>query len=349
MQLFIFFALCWFICFFFNFFLKTKNDFFQNIVFCCMIISFIFLCATRSIYYTADTWVYNAHFNSARTHPNVWADIEYGYTLFVSFLNIVLFGNRYLFFAAFPIINLSIVYLCAHRLKYDTRKIVLAYIAAVGLFFSFTILRSGLAFGFLFLAYMFYRTVEDKRLKYILSSIMVALAVLFHITALIIISLWVLYLIKFPDKNWFYFSLIGFGALLHFFGVFALFNEHILMNIPIAFVGKYAAYFATTANNNVLVLHIFLILFVWAVLIRDKNSIEQTNICKILAFLLFAYLALYSVPVVVRLRPFFLCVLILFMVHAGRTENSQHKNWKCFMVFILFCITSMSFLNSMIN
>jgi len=334
--LFVFFCLCFTICFLSVFIFKTKRDYYIRIVFWTMLVMFVLLCSLRSLTMTADTFVYYNHFTS----PSALGDIEFGYTFFVTLFNFIFIGNHYLFFAFIPIFNIGIVMLCAKLLKFDVMKLTMAYIATVGLFFSFTVLRAGLSFSFIFLGYTAFKTVKTEWLKYLLTLLAITISILFHITSILIIPIFVVSLIKLPKSKWFYLSFVGAAAAFHFLGIYAMVIEVILPRIE--GLSKFGVYLGTGAKNNNLVLHAFLALFVWALLIKNTDN-TQGSILKMLTFVLCLYIVFYEMPVIARLRPFILLCLGLFMMHA---DEKQAKYWVPCFVGLMFIASALFFLNS---
>jgi len=140
---------------------------------------------------------------------------EYGYTALIR-ISALMFGDVYqLFFGLIAVINLTIAFISAKKLKYRIIPFVLLYIAVIGLLSSYANLRQGLAISFALLAYSFFARNPSPTDK-LLAVLFVSVAIIFHISAIFILVLWAFSYVKIPtNKNFFIAVLVFLIAALY--------------------------------------------------------------------------------------------------------------------------------------
>ena len=311
------------------------------------------LCATRNVK-SYDTIVYINWYEKIQNLALFAADGTYGFLfeLFAKFVARLLCAGYPLFFFLIAIFNLTTVYVTIMKEKvYKNTALIsyVLYIAFIGFYYSFIVLRQGLAITMVIAAYC----VLDKSRKNAL--LLCFLGTLFHESAWIaFFCILTLYSRKFILKRrmaLFMILLAFFFYITHFTTIFvfpvlnALLN--ILNKIDSFTFHKYILYFEENIlSNKISLLYVLYYLITFGlVYFRYKNRDSKTIKMKEEFFLLLNILGLTIVGffsaagAIVRLTEYLVSCTYIFLIPECLNIITSRNNSKFIVAIIIFILT----------
>lgn len=311
------------------------------------------LCATRSVK-SYDTIVYINWYEKIQNLALFAADGTYGFLfeLFAKFVARVLCAGYPLFFFLIAIFNLTMVYVAIMKEKVYKNTALFSYvlyIAFIGFYYSFIVLRQGLAITMVIVAYC----VLDRSRKNAL--LLCFLGTLFHESAWIaffcVLTLYNRAFILKRRMALFIILLAFFFYVTHFTAIFvfpilnALLN--ILNKIDAFTFHKYIQYFEENIlSNKISLLYVLYYLITFGlVCFRYKNRGNKTIDLKEDFFLLINIVGLSIIGffsaagTIARLTEYLVSCTYIFLIPECLNRITSRNNAKFIVAIIVFILT----------
>ena len=298
-------------------------------------VGFFVLLALRDISVGNDLEEYQLIFDRCIKMPfNKLQDLrwEIGYTFYNKFVSFISKDFRFLLIITAIIILIPIYKLYSKEGKYNI-LLILLFINMPCFLIIFSGLRQAIAISIGVVAYM---AIENK--KYIFSAIMIILAVLFHISAVVLILLYPMFFLRIKMKHLLY--IVPIMLIVYIFRIPLLLT--LFKVLPENYLFAYSEIEGTGAYGMII---LFLIFLVFSFVILDE-TIMSSNDYFMRNALLAATMFQFFVPVhglIQRASYYFLIFVPLAIISVVQTPKKKLKNISNLAVVVMVCFFAMYF------